>query len=89
MAYGVLAQLAAEGRGDAELLDMMTFLSEIGLPTRLADMGEVPDLPDALEKIAALSMQSPHIAHLGEPVDQTGLLLALYRVEKLADQARL
>lgn len=57
VAYGTLVQMALEGRPDDEILLLMSWCKEIGLPTSMADMGEVDlsAMPTAAEKACAPS----------------------------------
>jgi glycerol dehydrogenase len=80
VAWGLLVQLAVEGRDD-ERKDIADFLDSLGLPTTLAALG-LPD-PGAAEidEIVRLTMRAPHLANLAEPVGAYALRDAILAVE--------
>jgi glycerol dehydrogenase len=84
IAWGLLVQLAAEGRGDAELNELMEFYREIGLPTRLVDLGMKGATPGEIGDIARYTMMAPHLANLGAPVHAETIEQAILRSEQLA-----
>lgn len=84
VAWGVLVQLAAEGRADVEICDLIGFHREIGLACRLADLG-MPDPTDQeIAEIARWTMTAPHLANLAQPVDAQSIAAAIGRLETLA-----
>lgn len=52
VAYGTLVQMALEDRSDGEILRLMQWCYEIGLPTSTADLGDIEasELPSAAER---------------------------------------
>lgn len=84
VAYGTLVQLAAENRPDAEVLDLMGFNREIGLPVRLADLGMKNVTNEEIDEIARRTMTAPHIPNLAIDLDQAWIAAAMRRIERLA-----
>ena len=84
VAYGVLAQLAVEGRGEEELKDLAGFLRGIGLPCSLADLGMTDPTEEEMREIARWTMTAPHLANLAVPVSEVGVLAAIRRVERMS-----
>jgi len=87
VAYGLLVQFALEGRGEAEIGDLMAFYCSIGLPCRLADLGMTAPAHADVVDLARWCMTAPHLANLATPVTQAGLEAAIERTERLADRA--
>jgi glycerol dehydrogenase len=87
VAWALLAHLAAEGRDDSALHDLMAFYRRIGLPTRLADLGMTNPADDEIEDLARLTMTAPHLANFPIPLDQAVISAAIRRVEALAGSA--
>ncbi len=84
VAWGVLVQLAAEDRPDAEIADLIGFHRETGLACRLSDLG-MEDATDAeIDDIAALTVTAPHLKNLGRPVTAADVASAIHRIEALA-----
>jgi glycerol dehydrogenase len=83
VAFGTLVQLAIEGRSDAELADLADFLRRCSLPRRLADM-DGDATPDTLDRIAELTMTSPHIKNAPVLVTKALIRQGLERVERLS-----
>jgi glycerol dehydrogenase len=80
VAWGLLVQLAAEGRDD-ERKEIADFLDSLGLPTTLAGLG-LPDPTAAeIDEIVRLTMRAPHLANLAEPVGAHALRDAILAVE--------
>jgi glycerol dehydrogenase len=84
VAWGLLVQLAAEARPDAELLDVAGFLRALDLPVDLAGLGMPDPTAAEIDTIGALTMTAPHVLNLGVPVDATLVAAAITRVEALA-----
>ena len=82
VAWGVLVQLAAEDRPDAELADMIGFHRQIGLATRLADLGMADPTSSEIAEIARWTMTAPHLKNLAVPVDESRIARAIQRVER-------
>ena len=84
IAWGVLVQLAAELRPDAEIIDLMDFHKHIGLSTRLADLGMTDPTQAEIDEIARWTMTAPHLKNLPLTVDAGAIAKAIERVEHLA-----
>jgi glycerol dehydrogenase len=87
VAWGLLVQLAAEGRPDEELLELMAFYREIGLPTDLEALGMNEPTDNDRRDIARHTMTAPHLANLGVPVTEDSVATAIERSERLARKA--
>ncbi|WP_407520344.1 glycerol dehydrogenase [Methylobacterium oryzisoli] len=88
VAYAVLVQLAVEGCADDEILDLMGFLREVGLPVRLADLGLTDAAPEEIDAVARLTMTAPHIPNMPCPVTAENIAAGMRRVEDLAASGR-
>lgn len=89
VAYGLLVQLAAEGRDDAFQEDMLAFYTAIGLPRSLTEMGLDRVEPDILREIAANVTAAPEGAYLVVPYEPDALVTAIEQVElRFAKQIR-
>jgi glycerol dehydrogenase len=86
VAWGLLVQLAAEGRPDPELAELAAFHRELGLPVCLPDLGLIQPAPDEIESIAALTATVPHVLNMPVPVDAAVVSAAIRRVEELANR---
>lgn len=84
VAYGALVQMAAEERTDAFIADLIGFYREIGLPTRLAELGMSAPTSEEINEIARLAMKGGFAKNLKRPVDQNLLAAAIRRIETLA-----
>ena len=87
IAWALLVQLAAEGRTDVFIQDLLQFYREIGLPTRLAQLGLPDASPAEMAEIARWTMTAPHLANLAIPVDAAAIVAAILRAEALAARA--
>lgn len=75
VAFGLLVQLTVEGRPADEFRDAVTFCREVGLPTRLADIG-LADISDRdLRVVAERTVVPAETAH-NEPFEVTAELIA-------------
>jgi glycerol dehydrogenase len=83
VAYGTLVQLAVEERTDEAVDDLADFLREVGLPTRLADLG-VADAGAAAQALAADCVAAPYAHHQPRPIDRAVIRAAIERVERRA-----
>lgn len=83
VAYGTLVQLAVEERADQEIDDLAGFLREVGLPTRLADLG-VADAGGAADALAAACVAAPYAHHQPRRIDAAVVRAAIGRVERRA-----
>lgn len=84
IAWALLVQWAAEERGDEEILDLMAFYREIGLPASLPELGMRDPSGAEIEQMAEWTMVAPHLANLDRPVTPQMLAAAIRRVEALA-----
>ena len=81
IAWGVLVQLAAENRPDAELADLISFHKSIGLSTCLADLGMADATGDEHREIARWTMTAPHLKNMPAPVSEEAIMAAISRIE--------
>lgn len=86
VAWGVLVQLAAEHRPDAEILDLVAFHRQAGLACTLSDLGMDNPTADDIASIATLTMTAPHLQNLASPVTSLTIEAAVRRLEVLATQ---
>ena len=83
VAYGILVQLALEGRRE-ELLHLETALRALGLPRRLADLGVDPTQESDMDAFVARILRPEESVHfLPGTVDAERLRKALAEVEAL------
>ncbi|MDK2784461.1 MAG: glycerol dehydrogenase [Bacillota bacterium] len=81
VAFGVLAQLALEGKRWDEVQDYLSFLTSTGLPTTLAEIGLAEATRTDLEKVAAVSAQVEDMFNMPYPVTAAMVLDALYQAD--------
>ena len=86
IAWALLVQWAAEERSDEELLDLMAFYREIGLPASLPELGMADPTDQEIDQMAEWTMVAPHLANLDRTVDPAMLAAAIRRVETLAGE---
>jgi len=86
VAYGTLVLLAAEGRDDTFINDMMEFFGQIGLPRSLTELGLDQVSDDIVREIAANTTQAPAGSYLLVPVGEAELVVAIAAVEHRFDQ---
>lgn len=86
IAWALLAQWAAEERSDQDILDLMAFYREIGLPASLPELGMRNPTAREIDQMAEWTMVAPHLANLDRPVDPAMLAAAIRRVETLAGE---
>lgn len=86
VAWGLLVHLAAEGRSDEEIEDLIHFYRRIELPTCLAALG----MPDPGEEDVTLiidwTLTAPHLQNFASPLDRPTIEAAIRRAEALAVQ---
>lgn len=80
VAYGLLVQLAVEGKIE-EMDGLRSFYRPVGLPATLSEMGMTNASDADFELIAGLTMTSPHIRNLGRTVGQADLRDAMVQIE--------
>lgn len=86
---GTIAQLILEGRPTDEVLDFITFTTEVGLPTSLTEVGlGDADAATLLAVGRAATAEGETIHNLAFPVDATDVADALRAVEGLSRLAR-
>lgn len=83
VAWAVLVHMAAEGRGDDEILSLAGFYRRIGLPVRLADLGMADPTETEIDEMARLTMTAPHLANFAVPLDRAAVAAAIRRAEAL------
>jgi glycerol dehydrogenase len=84
VAWGVLVQLAAEKRDDAELVDMIAFHRSLELATTLEALGMMEPTQAEIEDIATWTMTAPHLANLPFAITADDITAAIRRIEELA-----
>lgn len=84
VAWGALVQLAAEGRPDGEIEDLIVFLRAVGLPVSSAGLGLHQPVSDVFAQIAVHTMTAPHLANFPVPVTEQLIVDAARRVDALA-----
>lgn len=81
VAYGLLVQLALEGRDDAAIVDMASFYRSVALPVTLAEL-DMPEPSDAeLVAIATANLASPRPPNSTVVLDVATVTQAFQRVE--------
>lgn len=84
VAWATLVQLAADGRSDDEITDLIGFFRRIRLPTRLGDLGLTAPTDDDIADIARWTMTAPHLENFATPLDHDVIAAAIRRAEALA-----
>jgi glycerol dehydrogenase len=82
--WGLLVQLVVLGRPTAEILELIAFYREVGLPASLVELGLADPTPDEIEDIVVRSLAAPHVVNLPVTVDVTSLTAAMATVERAA-----
>lgn len=83
VAWGLLVQLAVEGRED-ERKDIGEFLRCAGLPISLHELGLTEPSPAEIDTIVRLTLRSPHLANTPMPITDRVLRAAILQVERTA-----
>lgn len=81
VAFGVLAQLALEGMRWDEVRRYLAFLTSVGLPTTLAEIGLAEATRTDLENVAVVSAQVEDMFNMPYPVTAAMVLDALYQAD--------
>lgn len=81
VAYGCLVQLVMDGQA-GEARRLKAFLSAIGIPTTLAELGAPIDRA-ALSAMLTETVSGPDMAHIPYPVDEDMIFAAMQQVEAL------
>tara|TARA_R110000751_G_scaffold259709_3_gene358986 strand:- start:23364 stop:24512 length:1149 start_codon:yes stop_codon:yes gene_type:complete len=84
VAYGLLVQLATHGFADVEILELMGFLSKIGLPTCLADIGLAGLASSDFQQMAELTLTVPYVSENDPPVSIATLVEGIAKIERLS-----
>ncbi len=87
IAWALLVQLAAEGRSDDFILDVVGFYRELGLPVALAALGMPDATSQEIAEIADWTMTAPHLRNLAVAVAADTLAASIHRVEGLGSMA--
>jgi len=80
-AYGTLVQATLEQRPEPEITALRTFLRDVGLPLRLADLGLSDPSDDEIERIAQATAASPYIAVRAKEINVDRVRAAIREVE--------
>jgi glycerol dehydrogenase len=83
VAYGLLVQLALEGRDSDFVADIRGFFAQAGLPLSLAELGFRGGV-DEIQTIAELTAQAAHMKHFSRPVSTHDLVAAIEAVEAMS-----
>jgi glycerol dehydrogenase len=87
VAYGLMVQFAAEGRGMDAIDDLGAYLAAVGLPASLSEMGMSDPTDEDLERVADLTMTSPHIGNVATPLTADDLRRAVRLIEGRATRS--
>lgn len=87
VAFGTLTQMALENRPEEELLEVIAFCQEVGLPTTFEALG-IPEVSkEDLEKVAALAnAEGDTMGNMPFEVSNDAIVGAMYVVDELAKQ---
>lgn len=85
IAWALLVQLAAEGRSDAFIADLLGFYEEIGLPASLGALGMDRPGPEDYAEIARWTMTAPHLKNMSVAVDETVISAAIARIQAMTE----
>lgn len=80
VAYGLLVQLALEGREAAFVNDIRGFFAQVDLPLSLSDLGFAGGAAE-IATIAELTAQAAHMKHFSRPVSARDIVAAIESVE--------
>lgn len=83
VAWGVLVQLAAEGRSDPEIQDLVGFHRSVGLACNLADLGMNDPSSEDIAQIASWTMTAPHLKNMPCQIDEALIVRSIARIEAL------
>lgn len=84
VAYGVLVQLAIEGRDDGFIADVMDFNDSVGLPTSLKALGMIDATAEEVVEIARLTAIGPKGGKIIVAASPQAIGEAITRVEHLS-----
>lgn len=84
VAYGLLVQLAVEGRDEAFIADIEGFYRQIGLPLSLANLGMTAPQPADIAAIAAFTTAAPKGAYLIVSASPEQIIAGIEQVERRA-----
>jgi uncharacterized oxidoreductase len=84
VAYGILIQLALEGK-DSELLKLLNYYNDFGLPLSLEQLTIDPDNQELLERIVKKALRPEESIHLmNQKVTEEDLYDAIKKVDKFS-----
>ncbi|SDM89584.1 uncharacterized oxidoreductase [Sediminibacillus halophilus] len=86
VAYGILVQLALEGRPD-EIKRLLPHYRELGLPTSLSDLGINPKRKDLIESIAAAATAPGESIHLMNITERDQVTTGIQQLEQWLEHA--
>lgn len=88
VAFGTVTQLALENRPDEEIIDVIRFCRQVGLPTSLADLG-LATVTDERLMAAAIETCKPDdtMGNMPFPVEPADIVAAMRKASALSAQA--
>lgn len=81
VAYGLLVQLALEGRDVAFMGDILAFYDRIGLPTSLTALAGAAPTAEEARTIARLTLSAPHARHFPRLLEEDEVVAAIESLE--------
>ncbi len=84
VAYGLLVQLALEDDPEVDRGEIHDFLTAVGLPTRLADMGMPSPTKKEIAALGAAAAAAPHTANTWVDASAARIIAAINEVELAA-----
>ncbi|WP_193174599.1 glycerol dehydrogenase [Oricola nitratireducens] len=82
--YGVLVQLATMGHDDAYIRDIIGFCREVGLPTRLSEIGVTEYSDNDIVKMAEPISKVPYVVKNDPPISMQMIVDGVKRLERIA-----
>lgn len=88
VAFGVLVQIVMEGRPTSELLDLLNFYREIGLPTNLSELGVDHVTPEEISTVAAkMCLPGSHAHNMPFPISEKMVADAIRMADEVGMKA--
>lgn len=88
VAFGVLVQMVMEGRPTSELLDLLFFYREIGLPTNLSELGVDHATPEQISTVAAkMCLPGSHAHDMPFPISEKMVADAIEMADEMGMKA--
>ncbi len=84
VAFGVLVQLVQERRPREQVLELLRFYADVGLPACLAAVGLAEADDSCLERIAAAALETRYMRELGGRLDAGALAEHIRSVDRIA-----